>query len=132
MTNRLSYLARRSQLLMLKAGRELERLRAAQMLSSSTAATAGETARRRDVLTRFREHQRHLDVEELRLAQQHLLYVEQETLEGLQKDGLIDPETARALARAIEVRLQSLRPPASRLPLPWWTIMRRLCVRWHS
>ena len=57
------------------------------------------------------QDQRQLEAEELRSTREQLLYTERAALQQLQREGLIDNDTARELAEVVDERLIALRSP---------------------
>lgn len=111
-----AYKARRAQLLMQRAAvRELRRLKGDAVLSPRVFAALDRAyqsagAQLHDELEGLYQDQR-LEAEELRSTREQLLYVERAALQQLQREGLIDNDTARGLAGVVDERLIALRSP---------------------
>src|SRR5205085_3899010 len=109
-----AYLARRTQLLMLRAAqRELQRLSEDAALSSRVhqqleAAYLVAVQRLEGELDEVYRKREEFIAEELRATREHLLRVEKNTLQDLQRRGLVDAETAQHLLKEVDGQLLSL------------------------
>ena len=109
------YRARRARLLMLRASwRELRRLEDDAVLSPRVFAkldaayrAAGQQLNAE--LDGLYKDQSWLEAEELRLTHEQLLRIERTTLRELQRQGLVDIDTAQALAGEVDAQLLALR-----------------------
>lgn len=119
---RRAYHERRAQLLMLRAAwRELRRLEDDAVLSPRVYAqldTAYRAAGQQldAELDGLYQNQSALEAEELRATREQLLRIERATLQDLLRQGLVDGDTARRLAEAIDARLLDQQPARNAAP----------------
>jgi CPA1 family monovalent cation:H+ antiporter len=113
---RRAYSSRRAQALMLRtARRELQRLAADRVLSPRVYTQLdnayGTASEQLDAeLEGLYQNYAALEAEQLRATREHLLRVERSALQRLQRQGLLDNDTAQALAEAVDARLLALQP----------------------
>lgn len=113
---RRAYRSRRAQALMLRtARRELQRLAADHVLPPRVYAQLdnayGTASEQLDAeLEGLYQDHAALEKEELRTTREHLLRVERAALQRLQREGLVDNDTAQELAEAVDARLLALHP----------------------